>query len=199
MQSPVNNTALLVLDLQNERVDSRGKIGSRGLAKIVEERQLLNRVRSVLDGFRAAAWPVVHVGLAFRSDYADALSVAPRVTKLKEANLAVRGTWGTEFAEKVAPLPNEMVMMKQAVNPFFNTGLLTWLMRNWVTHLVLCGIATNMVVESAARYADDAGFAVKVLEDCCAAPDPELHRFSVEKSLPLFGQIATSEEFLAHI
>jgi len=197
MQDPNSNTALLVLDLQNERVDARGKIGGAGLAKIVEEKQLLDRVRKVLDAFRVLGAPVAHVGLAFRSDYADALSVAPRVAKLKQAKLAVLGTWGTEFAEKVAPLPNEMVFMKQAVNPFFNTGLLTWLMRRGTTRLVLCGIATNMVVESTARYADDAGFAVSVLQDCCAAADPELHRFSVEKSLPLFGEVTTSEEFLA--
>jgi nicotinamidase-related amidase len=33
----------------------------------------------------------------------------------------------------------------------------------------------------------DAGFAVTVLKDCCAAPNPDWHRFSIENILPLFG------------
>jgi nicotinamidase-related amidase len=56
-----------------------------------------------------------------------------------------------------------------------------------------------MVVDSTARYADDSGFMVKVLEDCCASPDPEVHRIEVEKILPLFGQVMSSDDFLASL
>jgi len=189
-------TALLVLDLQNERVDAKGKVGAGGLAKIVEEARLLERVRDVLEAFRQRGWPVAHIGLAFRADYADVLSVAPRVAKLKQAGLAVKDTWGTQFAEKVAPLPSEMVFWKQSVNPFFNTGLLSWLLHRGVRRLVLCGIATHLVVESSARFADDAGFAVHVLSDCCVAPDPEAHRHALERTLPLFGRVTTARDFL---
>jgi hypothetical protein len=37
-----------------------------------------------------------------------------------------------------------------------------------------------------------AGFAVTVLEDRCASPNPVWHQFSVETMLPLFGTIATN-------
>ncbi len=190
------DTALLVMDLQNERVDAKGKVGAGGLAKIVAEAGLLERVREVLDAVRERGWPVVHIGLAFRADYADVLSVAPRVAKLKEAGLAVKDTWGTQFAEKVAPLPSEMVFWKQSVNPFFNTGLLSWLLHRGVKRVVLCGIATHLVVESSARFADDAGFAVHVLSDCCAAPDAEAHRHALQRMLPLFGRVTTAKELL---
>lgn len=193
------DTALLVMDLQNERVDPKGKTGASGLAKIVADTHLLDHVREVLDVFRERKWPVAHIGLAFRPDYADALSVAPRVAKLKSAGLAVRDTWGVEFAEKVAPLPEEMTFSKQSVNPFFNTGLLTWLSTRGIKRLVLCGIATHLVVESSARFADDAGFAVVVLSDCCLAPDAEAHRYSIEKSLPLFGRVTTSNDFIREL
>jgi nicotinamidase-related amidase len=53
-----------------------------------------------------------------------------------------------------------------------------------------------MVVDSAARHADDAGLFVNVLEDCCASPDPELHRIEIEKILPLFATVTTSEALL---
>ncbi len=193
------DTALLLLDLQNDVVDAKGKIGAGGLARAVEERGVLLKASHVLEAARAHGLTVAHVRLGFRADYADALSVAPRIARLKQAKAAILGTWGTEFPEAVAPRPEEVVVTKQCVNPFFNTGLLTWLMRRGISRLVLCGVATNLVVETTARYADDAGFAVTVLEDCCASPSAEWHRFAVENILPLFGEVISSETFLARL
>ena len=88
---------------------------------------------------------------------------------------------------------------KRAVNPFYNTQLLTWLQRQGVDTVALTGCYTHMVVDSAARYADDAGLFVKVIEDCCASPDPELHRIECEKILPLFGRVISSATLLGEL
>lgn len=186
-------SALLLLDLQNEMVDAKGKVGGGGLAKVVAERGVLENARHALDAARSAKMDIVHVRLGFRSDYADALSVAPRVTRMKEHGAAVVGTWGTEFPELLAPRADELVVTKQCVNPFFNTGLMTWLLHRGVNKLVFGGVVTNLVVEMTARAADDAGFALTVLEDCCAAPNPAWHAFSVENILPLFATVSSSK------
>ena len=185
-------TALLLLDLQNEMVDAKGKVGGGGLAKVVAERGLLNNARHALDAARSAKMDIVHVRLGFRPDYADALSVAPRVTRMKENGAAIAGTWGTEFPELLAPRIDELIVTKQCVNPFFNTGLMTWLLHRGVQKLVFGGVVTNLVVEMTARAADDAGFALTVLEDCCAAPNPAWHAFSVDNILPLFATVSSS-------
>ena len=96
---------------------------------------------------------IVHVRLGFRPDYADALSVAPRVTRMKENGAAIAGTWGTEFPELLAPSADELIVTKQCVNPFFNTGLMTWLLHRGVQKLVFGGVVTNLVVEMTARAA----------------------------------------------
>ena len=186
-------TALLLLDLQNEMVDAKGKVGGGGLAKVVAERGVLDNARHALDAARSAKMDIVHVRLGFRPDYADALSVAPRVTKLKENGAAIAGTWGTEFPELLAPRADELIVTKQCVNPFFNTGLMTWLLHRGVQKLVFGGVVTNLVVEMTARAADDAGFALTVLEDCCAAPNPAWHAFSVDNILPLFATVSSSK------
>ena len=186
-------TALLLLDLQNEMVDAKGKVGGGGLAKVVADRGVLNNARHALDAARSAKMDVVHVRLGFRSDYADALSVAPRVTKMKEHGAAIVGTWGTEFPELLAPRADELVITKQCVNPFFNTGLMAWLLHRGVQKLVFGGVVTNLVVEMTARAGDDAGFALTVLEDCCAAPNPAWHAFSVDNILPLFATVSSSK------
>jgi nicotinamidase-related amidase len=194
-----SETALLLLDLQNEMVDPKGKVGGGGLAKIVEERGVVEKAAKVLEAARAKGMKIAHIRLGFRPDYADALSVAPRIAKLKEHGAAVLGTWGTEFPDRLKPRDDEMIVTKQCVNPFFNTGLLSWLLKNGIKEIAIGGVATNLVVEATARYADDAGLAVTVLEDCCASPNPEWHRFSVEKMLPLFGRVISSSEFLSSI
>ena len=192
----MSKTALLVLDMQNELIDPKGKVGSEGFAKVVEERQLIAKTRILLDAARGKGVLVAFVRVGFRADYADAISQSARLKRLKKMNAIVIGTWGLEFPEAIKPLAEEMIYTKRAVNPFFNTGLLTWLRHHGVTTLALCGVYTHMVVDSAARYADDSGFAVKVLEDCCASPDPELHRVECEKILPLFGSVMSSREFI---
>lgn len=186
-------TALLLLDLQNEMVDAKGKVGAGGLAKVVAERGVLTNARHALEAARSVKMDVVHVRLGFRPDYADALSVAPRVTKMKENGAAIAGTWGTEFPELLAPRADELVITKQCVNPFFNTGLMAWLLHRGVQKLVFGGVVTNLVVEMTARAADDAGFALTVLEDCCAAPNPAWHAFSVDNILPLFATVSSSK------
>jgi nicotinamidase-related amidase len=195
----MSKAALLVLDVQNELVDPKGKIGSEGFAKVVQERNLLEKIRRVQKAMRGNGLPVVFVRVGFRSDYADAVSRSARLARLKKLQALHVGTWGLEFPDAIKPRADEMIYTKRAVNPFMNTGLLTWLRANGVDTLALCGVYTHMVVDSTARYADDSGFVVKVLEDCCASPDPELHRVEVEKILPLFGQVVSSEEFIASL
>lgn len=193
------DTALLLLDLQNDIVSPEGKLGRHGLAAQAEKRGVLRNAAAALAAFRAKKLPVAHVRLAFRKDYLDALSVAPRIAKLKEAGAAQAGTWGTEFLPQVAPAEGELVINKQCVSPFFNTGLYAWLARHQIRTLVLGGVATNAVVESSARFADDAGFAVVVLEDCCSSVSDEMHEFAVTKTLPMFARVVKSAEYLAEL
>ena len=186
--------ALLVLDLQNELVDPKGKVGATGLAKLIEERSVLANAANAIGRFRRVALPIAYVGLSYREDYADVLSVAPRIAKMKEGKVAVRGTWGSEFHPSVAPAAGDIVYYKQWVNPFFQTPLQSWLARHGVRHIAIMGVATNLVVESAARHADDAGFQVNVLEDCCASPNPAWHEFAVTQMLPVFGRVVASSD-----
>ena len=189
-----SESALLVLDVQNDLVDPKGKVGAGGLAKIVAERNLLANLKGLIASFRSKGSPVVYVGLGYREDYHDVLSVAPRIAKARENKVAVLGTWGSDFHPDIAPQSGDMVFRKQWVNPFFGTPLLEWLRANGVRNLYLTGTATNLVVESAARYADDAGFAVSVVEDCCASPNAAWHEFAITQILPVFGRIVSSKE-----
>lgn len=191
----IHDTALLLLDLQNELVDPKGKIGGHGLAQIVEDRGVIANVAKTLEAARSRSMPIVFVRLGFRPDYADALSVSPRIGRLKSNNAAVLGTWGTEFPDAIAPKDNELIITKQSINSFHNTVLLNWLQARGIKKIVIGGVATNLVVESTARSADDAGIEVTILEDLCAAPNLDWHRFAIKNILPMFAKVSSSEDF----
>ena len=194
-----SRTALIVIDVQNDLVDPAGKALHEGFAQVVAQRGIIQNIRAALDAVRAKREPVVFIRVGFRADYGDAISQSARLVRLKSKKALIIGTWGMEFPKAIQPLPEEMVYTKRAVNPFFNTGLLTWLRAQGVDTVALAGVYTHQAVDSAARYADDCGFVVKVLEDCCASPDPELHRIECEKILPLFGSVISSGEFIASL
>lgn len=188
-------SALLFLDLQNEMIDPNGKIGAHGLAAAAAANNVVANAANALATARAAGIDVVHVRLGFRPDYSDCASVAPRIATLKANGAAVIDTWGTEFPDELTPAGGELVVTKQCVNPFFNTPLLGWLKERGIERLFFGGVATNLVVEMTARAADDAGFAPVVLSDLCAAPNAEMHAFSLERIVPIFGTVSDSAEF----
>ena len=192
-------SALIVLDMQNELIDSRGKVGSKGFCKVVKDLNLVEKTAKVIEVFRRKGLPVVFVRVGFENGYVDAISQQSRLAHLKEMNALIIGEFGTTFPEVLAPQEGDLVVTKRAVNPFHNTNLLNWLQINKVEHIVLAGVYTHMVVDSTARHGDDSGLFVSILEDCCASPDMELHRVECEKILPLFGTVTNSEDLIRSI
>jgi nicotinamidase-related amidase len=64
-----------------------------------------------------------------------------------------------------------------------------------VDTLVLAGISTSGVVLSTTRDAADRDFRLLVLADCCADPDPDVHRVLIEKVLPRQAEVIDLETF----
>jgi nicotinamidase-related amidase len=63
--------------------------------------------------------------------------------------------------------------------------------------IVLCGIATNMGVESTARFAYEYGYQQIFAEDAMAAMVAEGHEASVKFVLKRLGRVRSTEEILA--
>ena len=101
-----------------------------------------------------------------------------------------------QIVAQLAPVEGEPVIDKGCVDPFVGTPLREVLAAEGITEVVLGGVATNLVVESAARHASDAGLQVTVVEDMCASFRADFHDFSVQNMLPLFGTVTTSADLL---
>ena len=188
------DTALLLLDYQVALAQEGDLCLAPPLAAQVRERDVVATASRVLAAARAAGVLVVHVRLAFDPTYRLRTNRLPRFEVYPTNGRMLAGSPEAEIIAPLAPRDGEPVVDKGCVDPFVGTPLRDVLAAEGVGHVVLGGIATHLVVESAARHASDSGLQVSVVEDMCAAPDPALHEHAVTRTLPLFGSVRTADE-----
>lgn len=179
-------TAVLSMDIQKATVRK---------SSMFRERHVGQSAKSVLDTARNAAILVVHVVI----DYQPAF-FSPRNKFLQKIRIPVLSAPGVdvaellEIADEVKPVGDEPIVRKPRMNPFFGTALESMLRSRDIDTVVLMGVATEFVVESAVRHAADADFRVIVLEDCCASFSEEAHRVSLH-IIDHLATLATSADF----
>jgi nicotinamidase-related amidase len=180
-------TALVVIDLQ------RGIVGGQTVPypapKVVE------RASRLAKAFRArqALVVLVHVdpgpdGVLFPRLITDV--ERPRLTMPPEA---------VQIVPEMGPEPGDVIVTKHQPSAFFGTDLEIQLRRRKIETIVLCGIATNIGVESTARAGYEHGFNLVFASDAMAARDAELHEMAVNKYFPTIGRVRTTDEILAEL
>jgi nicotinamidase-related amidase len=86
---------------------------------------VLDAVIRLLQGSRARGWPIIHVRLAHRPDYAHLVQNAPILRAVTPSSAVQKGTWGAQFPDSLQPLesPNEFVVTHTRINAFYGTPL----------------------------------------------------------------------------
>ncbi|GAA2117886.1 cysteine hydrolase family protein [Actinomadura napierensis] len=186
--------ALLMLDYQVALCEEGPHLRMPPLAAQIAERGVLATAGRVLAAARTAGTLVVHVRLAFDPSYKLRTNRLPRFDPYEEQRAMLADSPEAQIVKALAPVAGEPVIDKGCVDPFVGTALRDVLAAEGVTEVVLGGVATNLVVESAARHASDSGLQVTVVEDMCASFRPDFHAFSVTNMLPLFGSVISSAE-----
>lgn len=190
-----DRTALLVLDYQHDIVSEEGKLGSQGLGAEVSAAGAIPATARALRAARDTGLTIAHVGNSVGAGQAVNMS-AGLIAGLVALEALQQGSAGTEFVAEVAPADGEMVVMKSTVSALAGTPLDSHLRNSDICHLVLAGVATNMVVEGTARHAVDLGYQVTILRDACASFSPDMHDFALEV-LSHLASVATVDEFVA--
>lgn len=191
-----DETALVLMDLQNDVVHPEGLFGKSGLADVVSETNVLENSRAVLDRARQLRMLVVHVAHQYRSGYPEVGQGMAIFDAIRTADAMTEGSWGAEIHEMVTPVGDEIVIPKRRVSSFYQSDLDLVLRLAGIKTIVSAGVATNMVVEATVREAADRGYANVVIEDCCASFDAEDNEFSLKSIMPRFGRVITAREFL---
>jgi len=172
--------ALLVVDMQNGFCHPEGsfpRIG-RGLEGAMEA--VANAAVAVGQA-RAAAVPVVFTRHVYRPGRPDEGAALIRNSpELAGVSGLADGTWDADVCAELGCGPDDLVVDKVRFDAFQWTSLEPLLRGLDVTALMICGVVTNICVETTARSAFMRDFPVTLLADCCAAKTRRLHELSVE-------------------
>ncbi|MHC8314979.1 cysteine hydrolase family protein [Pseudomonas sp. LB3P31] len=168
---------VIALHYQNDVLHPDGRIRVALAADDPARDALLQAAIKLQQGARERGWPIIHVRVAYRPDYADLVQNAPIFRAVAASGAVQEGTWGAQFHDALQPLagPDEFVVTHTRINAFYGTPLDTLLRQLEARELLIAGVATHSVVESTVRHAVDCGFEVTVLADACAAARPDTH------------------------
>ena len=182
-------TAIVVIDLQKGITSRETQPHS---AKTVIE----NTVQ-LLKIFRQNSMPVFLVRVSGSPDGKDRLS--PLVDGENPwANRKMPADW-SEIVPEMGPEENDFIITKKQWGAFYGTELDLQLRRRKMENIVLCGIATNIGVESTARFAFEYGYQQIFAEDAMASRSAEEHNFTVKTTFPRMGRVRSTEDVLAEL
>lgn len=189
-----NYAALIVVDVQNDFVSPEGSAGKRG-DDVGAAMAMIPNLTSLIDQARKVGLTVVYIRTT-HSDWTDTPSWIYRTSQKSGLSTCREGTWGAEFYDGIAPLPSERVVIKHRYSAFINTDLNTVLKARGIQSILVCGVATNVCVETTARDGYMYDYYVTMIDDCSAAYDAKLHMSTLENIRRHFGLVASSNQII---
>lgn len=186
------HTVLLVIDVQNDFCAPGGARMKGDLTTVEAMRAPLKRM---VEAARAAGVPVVYTQTQNDTEHDNGPILTRRQrVGLGSAKYTIPGTPGWEICDFVAPKPDEVTIRKWHHSGFTNPKMDATLARLGAKTLLFAGAATNGCVEGTVRDAFARGYYTIVLEDCVAAYDLDLQRYSLKNMATHFALISSSEE-----
>jgi nicotinamidase-related amidase len=176
----VDTPVLVVVDMQNGFCHPNGSMPTIGYELDGAESAVANATLAVTDA-RAAGVPVVftrHVYRPGRADEGQRLRAAH--TALASVNGLTAGTWDAAVVDELGRTDADLVVDKVRFDPFLWTSLDPLPHGLGATELVVCGVVTNIGVESTVRSGFMRDYPITLLADCCAARTRRLHDIGVE-------------------
>jgi biuret amidohydrolase len=199
-------TALLMIDFQRDFVDPGG-FGEALGNDVSLLRRAVPPAERVLKAARARGLLVIHTREGHRPDLTDCPPAKKARGRLKAGigdagpmgRILVRGEDGHDIVKELYPEPGEPVVDKPGKGAFFATDLEGILRHRGIRHLVVCGVTTEVCVNTTVREANDRGYDCLVLEDCVASYFPEFQKAAlamVKAQGGIFGWVSDSRRFL---
>jgi ureidoacrylate peracid hydrolase len=186
--------ALIVVDMQNAYCHEQGSL-ARQEFDISACRDVIGNVKTILETFRKVSLPVIFLYLAFEKDYRDGGAMAHEIWPFfKEKEGLLDGTWDAAIVDELKPLSEEIVIRKTRYSGFSGTNLDYRLRYMGVETLIICGVTTNICVESTVRDAFHLGYKVVLISDGTAEIDEDRYRVSLKTMEYAFGKVITTEQ-----
>lgn len=175
---PLQKTALLIVDMQNDFCHPNGFSGSKLKLDLAEIRSIIPSLQTLLKWARESNLEIIFTRETHLPDLSDLTSSkrqryvnagSPIGAPGPMGRFLVQGETGSEIIDELQPLPNEILLNKPAHSCFVGTSLDLQLRDRHISHLLITGVTTECCVLATYRHASDLGYYCLLLEDCCAA------------------------------
>ncbi len=202
----LDHAALVIIDMQRDFLEPGGFGAALG-NDVSRLKAAVGPCRDVLAAFRNSRILVIHTREGHRPDLTDA---PPHKVERGDpalrigapgpmGRILVRGEPGHDIIPELYPAPGEPVIDKPGKGAFYQTDLDLMLRNRGIDTLFVCGVTTEVCVNTTVREANDRGYRCIVLSDCCASYFPEFHEMGlkmVKAQGGIFGSVASSASLL---
>ena len=162
-----HDVAVLIIDMQNDFVDSKGVLCVSGAKPTIPV------IQSLIKYGRSKNWKIIYL---IRVHHLTGIDVdAPRIPLFTHGNgYCVPGTWGDSIVEGLQPGKDDLIIPKSRNSGFFYTQLDLVLRRMGVKTVVLAGTQYPNCVRGTANDAMSYDYDTVVCTDACSAKTPEV-------------------------
>jgi nicotinamidase-related amidase len=203
----LDRTALIIIDMQRDFLEPSG-FGETLGNDVSRLAAAVAPCRAVLDAARRRGLLVIHTREGHRPDLSDA---PPAKIERGHPNLRIgapgpmgriliRGEPGHDIIPALYPVAGEPVIDKPGKGAFYATEL-GKLLADWgIDNLLVCGVTTEVCVNTTVREANDRGFDCLVAEDCVGSYFPEFQAMGlkmIKAQSGIFGWVGDGPDIIA--
>lgn len=200
-------TALIIIDMQRDFLEPGG-FGETLGNDVALLKAAVAPCQAVLEAARQAGMLVIHT----REGHAPDMHDAPPAKVERGApskrigdvgpmgRILIQGEPGHDIVDELYPIAGEPVIDKPGKGAFYATNLGLILANRDIENLLVCGVTTEVCVNTTVREANDRGFRCVVLADCCASYFPAFHEAGlamIKAQGGIFGWVTGSRQLLA--
>lgn len=204
-----SKTALVIIDMQRDFMETGG-FGETLGNDVSQLARAVKPIAAVLSAARDNGMLVVHTREGHLPDLSDAPPA--KVERGKPSlrigdpgpmgRILIRGEAGHDIIPELYPLSGEVVIDKPGKGAFYATALGETLQKAGIENLLVCGVTTEVCVNTTVREANDRGYRCVVIADGCASYFPEFHEMGlkmIKAQGGIFGWVADSSAVLEAI
>lgn len=204
-----STTALIVVDMQNGYCSPGGYFNHLGV-DLAPTQQVIPAVAELVRTVRNAGMQVIWLQNGWDAEQKEAGgsgSVNQRKgnsLKLMRARpelhgkLLTKGTWDYELVKELKPDAADIIVPKPRYSGFAGTQLDSILRSRRIQTLLVCGVATNVCVESTIRDAFFLEYYPVVIRDACYQAGPDfIQQATIYNVEQFFGWSATVNDVAA--
>jgi nicotinamidase-related amidase len=199
-------SALIIIDMQRDFLEPGGFGAALG-NDVTRLQAAVGPCRNLLDAARRSGVLVIHTREGHRPDLSDApplkVDRGDPATRIGApgpmGRILVRGEPGHDIIPELYPLADEPVIDKPGKGAFYQTDLELLLHNRQITTLLVCGVTTEVCVNTTVREANDRGFRCIVVSDCCASYFPDFHKAGlamIKAQGGIFGWVSSSDALI---